>query len=237
MMELSLLVLLSITAAAALLCVYLPLRHLARARQALGGTPRLAAYFAGLGLGYLAVEIALLQKFGLLLGHPNYALSVVLAALLFTTGLGSLWAARVVPAFGNLRFVCYALAAAILLEHVLVFPRLAGLLAWPFAARVALVVVLIAPLGLALGCFFPWVLDRLKGEAASLTPWAWGVNGIFSVVAPILSVAVSMTFGTAALLLSAIPVYLLASLLLPAHLARAAPPGSPAAPPTAEATG
>ena len=61
----------------------------------------------------------------------------------------------------------------------------------------------------------------MKGTASSFTPWAWGVNGIFSVVAPILSVAVSMTFGTSALLLAAVPVYLLASLVLPSALADA----------------
>jgi hypothetical protein len=215
-MELSLLVLLGVTATAAVLCVLLPLRQLAREGTALSDAPRLTVYFAGLGLGYLAVEMALLQKFGLLLGHPNYALSVVLAALLFTTGLGSLWARRIVAGLGNLRFVSYALAATMLLEYFLVFPRLPALLAWPFAARVVVVVLLVAPLGLGLGTFFPTVLDRMKGEAASFTPWAWGVNGVFSVVAPILSVAFSMTFGTAALLLAAIPVYLLACLLLPA---------------------
>jgi spermidine synthase len=224
MMELSLLVLLAVTATAAVLCVYFPLRHLAREGRALPGAPRLTVYFAGLGVGYLAVEMALLQKFGLLLGHPNYALSVVLAALLFTTGLGSVWARRIVAAFGNLRFVSYALAGVILLESQIVFPRLPALLPWPFAARAAVVVLLVAPLGLGLGVFFPWVLDRMKGSAASFTPWAWGVNGIFSVLAPILSVAISMTFGMTALLLAAIPVYLLASLLLPAPFAQAERP-------------
>ena len=227
MMELSLIVLLGITATAAVLCVYLPLRQLAGEGRALRDAPRLTAYFAGLGLGYLAIEMALLQKFGLLLGHPNYALSVVLAALLFTTGLGSLWAQGIVRALGNLRFVAYALAGAILLEYLLAFPRLPGLLVWPFAARVGVVVLLVAPLGLALGTFFPFVLDRMKGQAASFTPWAWGVNGIFSVVAPILSVAVSMTFGTAALLLAAVPAYLVASLLLPAPFASAEAPARP----------
>ena len=219
-MEVSILVLLAVTALAAVLCVYLPLRQLGREGSALPGAPRLTVYFAALGLGYLAVEMALLQKFGLLLGHPNYALSVVLASLLFTTGLGSLWAPRIVAALGNLRFVSYVLSGTILIEYGLVFPRLPALLTASFAARVSIVVLLVAPLGLCLGTFFPWVLDRMKGSAAaSFTPWAWGVNGIFSVVAPILSVAMSMTYGTGALLLAAIPVYLLATLLLPAELA------------------
>jgi spermidine synthase len=220
MLEYSLLILLAVTALAAVLCVYLPLRHLAREGRALPQAPRLTAYFAALGVGYLAIEMALLQKFGLLLGHPNYALSVVLASLLFTTGLGSLWAKPIVAAFGNLRFVSYALAVVILLEYVAVFPRLPSLLAWPFALRVLVVASLVTPFGLCLGTFFPWVLDRLKDGAASFAPWAWGVNGIFSVVAPTLSVAVSVTFGTAVLLLAAAPIYLLGTLLLPPPLAR-----------------
>ncbi len=221
LMETSLLVLLAITTLAAVVTVYLPLRHLTREGRALAEAPRLTAYFAALGLGYLAIEIALLQKFGLLLGHPNYALSVVLASLLFTTGLGSLWARPIVQALGNLRFVSYALAGIVLLEYLAVFPRLPDLLAWPFVLRLLLVVLLVAPLGLCLGTFFPWVLDGMKDTASSFTPWAWGVNGIFSVIAPILSVAVSMTFGTSALLLAAVPVYLVATLLLPPALARA----------------
>ena len=71
-----------------------------------------------------------------------------------------------------------------------------------------------APIGLLLGTFFPTALARLKEEAGPFTPWAWGINGIFSVVAPLLSVAVSMTWGIDALLLGALPFYLVAGLAL-----------------------
>ena len=221
MMEYSLLVLLAITVLAAVLCVYLPLRHLAEGGRGLPDARRLTSYFAALGVGYLAVEMALLQKFGLLLGHPNYALSVVLSSLLFATGLGALWAKAIVSGLGNLRFVSYLLAGVVLFEYIAVFPALPALLAWPLAARVLVVVSLVAPIGLCLGTFFPWALDRIKDSAPFFAPWAWGVNGIFSVVAPILSVAVSMTFGTSALLLAALPVYLVAGFLLPPALALA----------------
>ena len=76
---------------AAALCILLPLRRLAREGARAPGATRFGIYFACIGLGYLAIEMALLQKFGLFLGHPNYALSVVLAALLLTTGVGSAW--------------------------------------------------------------------------------------------------------------------------------------------------
>jgi hypothetical protein len=81
--------------------------------------------------------------------------------------------------------------------------------------RVALVVLLVAPLGVCLGAFVPTALERLKIEAPAYVPWAWGINGIFSVLAPVLSVAFSMTWGIAALLLSAIPVYLITAASLP----------------------
>jgi hypothetical protein len=208
-MELGLLTLLGISAAAALAFVYLPLRDLRR--QGETGAARLVAFFGALGLGYMAVEMALIQKFGLLLGHPNLALSVVLASLLLATGVGSLLSARVVSALGgSLRFVSYALCCVLLAELLLAFPRLSLWMALPLAGRVGLVAALVAPIGLLLGTYFPTGLERLKQVSPGLVPWAWGLNGMASVVAPILAVAVSMTAGISVLVLASLPVYLLA---------------------------
>jgi hypothetical protein len=219
-MELSVLVLLALIGLVAFACVLLPLRILARQGLDVGGRFRLTVYFAGAGIGYLAIEVALLQEFGLFLGHPNHALSVVLAALLLTTGLGSLASAALVRRLGGIRFVAYALAGVVLLLHTLALPRLGGLIALPFAARSLLVLALVAPVGLLLGVFVPTALERLKTDAPAFIPWAWGINGIFSVLAPILAVAFSMTWGIRALLLAAVPVYMLVGFSLPA-------PGAP----------
>ena len=211
-MELSLLILLTLIGAAAVLTVYLPLRWLAG--QARGsGNWRDAVFFGGTGLGYLAIEIALMQKFGLFLGHPNYALSVVLAALLLASGLGALLSTRIVSALGGLRFVAYALAGVLLAEHLLALPALPGLVAWSLAARVAVAFGLVAPLGLLLGTFVPTAIEALKADRPGFVPWAWGINGIFSVLAPVLSIAFSMTFGIGALLLASIPIYLAVGLV------------------------
>jgi hypothetical protein len=89
----------------------------------------------------------------------------------------------------------------------------------------------VAPIGLCLGVFVPTALERLKREAPSYVPWAWGLNGIFSVLSPVLSVAFSMTWGISALLIAAIPVYLVTGFALPAAARAAAPDaGSPAGP-------
>jgi hypothetical protein len=215
-MELSLLLLLGLVAAAAVVCIVVPLRHLGRAGARAPGAARFGVYFAAIGLGYLAIEMALLQKFGLFLGHPNYALSVVLAALLMSTGVGSLFSASLHRAAGGVRVLALALAAVVVGEQLLALPRLPGLIGLPFTARVLIVSALVAPIGVLLGTFFPTALDRLKREASPFVPWAWGLNGIFSVVAPLLSVAVSMAWGISALLLGAVPFYLVAGLALPA---------------------
>ena len=207
-METSSVLLLLVAGLAGLLCVFLPLAFFARDGLRARGTPAAAVYFAGCGLGYLAVEIALMQQFGLFLGHPNHAVSVVLAAMLAASGLGALGAERILAACGGPRFVAYAFCAAVLFEQVLVKPRLDALSALPFAARVAIVFLLVLPIGVALGVFVPSGVERLKAAAPGLVPWAWGVNGIFSVIAPILAIAFSMTFGITLLLLLALPIYL-----------------------------
>ena len=214
-MEYGILLLLALTGIAALVCVYLPLRLIAAQGLKVPRAARFGVYFAAIGLGFLAIEMALLQKFGLFLGHPNYALSVVLASLLLASGLGSLFSARITGWLRRQRFVAYLLSFLVLLELLALYPRLPGLVGAPFAARVILVCLLVAPLGLCLGTFFPSALERLKQDSPAFVPWAWGLNGIFSVVAPVISVAISMTWGIEALLLSALPFYLAAALAFP----------------------
>jgi hypothetical protein len=216
-MELGLLSLLAVCGLAAVLFVYLPLRGLAG--DGGPGAGRLAVFFGALGLGYMAIEMAFIQKFGLLLGHPNHALTVVLASLLFATGVGSLGSAALLRLLrGRLRFAAYALVAVVLAEAVTALPRLRAWVGLPFAARVAIVAALVFPVGVLLGVFFPTGLDRLKSAAPAWAPWAWGLNGMASVVAPVLSVAVSMTFGVTFLLLAAVPVYLVAGFAEPPDL-------------------
>src|SRR4029078_10446257 len=94
---------------------------------------RFALYFSSLAIGYLGVEVALMQLFGLFLGHPNYAISVVLAALLLASGVGALFPEAILKRLPTLRFVSFLLAAFILGEYLAVLPRLSSILGWPFA--------------------------------------------------------------------------------------------------------
>jgi spermidine synthase len=227
-MEVSLLLLAAAIGAGALLCIYLPLRLLVARGARLPTRGRYGVYFAAIGIGFFAIEIALLQRFGLFLGHPNYALSVVLAALLLTSGLGALASPRLPGGEGALRFTAYAVAGTLLAERTLAFPLLPRLAGLGFSLRALVVFLLVAPIGFLLGSFLPRGLERLKAEAPALVPWAWGLNGIFSVLAPVFAIGFSVTWGIEALLLAAIPVYLVAGWALPPPAASPAPSPVPA---------
>jgi hypothetical protein len=223
-MEMSLVLLASAIAVVALVCVYAPTRLLGRGAERASSQWRYALFFGAIG-----VEIALLQKFGLFLGHPNYALSVVLAALLVATGLGALASRRALAVAREIRFLAYGLAVIILVLHSVALPLLPTLAGLSFPLRATLVAMLVLPPGAVMGVFLPAGLERLKAESPGLAPWAWGVNGVFSVLGPVASIALSVTWGINALLLAAVPIYLVAGLALPPLLAerRPCPPRGP----------
>jgi len=199
--------LVQITALAALL-VLLPLRWLARSGVAPDGRWRLLAYFSALGVGFMFVEIVLMQKMVLFLGHPTYAVTVVLTSLLAAAGFGALAAGRLGLATRN---TLVGLLAAIMVAIVavsqaseLLLPDLLGL---AFGARVAVVVGLLAPLGFVLGMPFPLGI-RFLGEACpELVPWAWAVNGFLSVFASIFCVVLAMNIGFGAVLMLGLAIY------------------------------
>ncbi len=177
------------------------------------GRPRAGAlsYFALIGLGFLVLEVVLIQRFVLFLGFPTYSLSVVLAALLLFTGAGA-WLSQRFDANPR-RALLAALgagSAVILAAAYGLQPLLRALIDLPFAARVAITVALLAPAGVALGMAMPLGLRRLTALWPSAAPWAWGVNGVASVVASVIAVSVAITWGFAVATVVAGACYLLA---------------------------
>jgi hypothetical protein len=167
-------------------------------------------FFAAIGLGFLLLEVALIQRFVLFLGFPTYALSVVLFALLVFTGLGSLLSTR---AADPRRSLLGALGVACVLIGASAYglqPLLRELIQLPFALRVTLTVVMLAPLGLTLGMSMPLGLGRLLALYPKGVPWAWGINGIASVLASVLAVFVAIEFGFAVTTLVSLACYLAA---------------------------
>jgi MFS family permease len=147
-------------------------------------------YFGGLGLGFLLVEIPLLQRFILFLGHPTLALAAVLSGLLLCSGLGSLLAQRV-------RFIS-ALSGLILV--IMIWPvvldlAMEELLGWPLWARLGATAVLLAPIGVLMGIPFPAGLARMEAVMPGVTGWAWAVNGCLSVISAVLAALLALDWG------------------------------------------
>jgi spermidine synthase len=173
------------------------------------GTGRILMFFSALGIGYISIEIAVIQKLTLLLGQPVYSLTVTLFSLLLFTGLGSLRVARLVrPHTRSARVVPFLIAIYIGLINLCSPLVVAWLIAAALPIRMLACVLLLAPLGLLLGIPFAYGLRVTHEHEPQLTPWAWAVNGCLSVVGSILSVVVSMNFGFSAVLWLAALIYL-----------------------------
>jgi hypothetical protein len=163
-------------------------------------------YFSCLGLGFIAVELSLLQHLTLLLGHPIFTLSILLFTLLAAGGLGSSKSGR----FGGGR-VCFAIAG-LGLVYALALPRIVPpLLPLPLAGRIAVAIVLVAPLGFAMGMPFPRGLERTGRGSLPAPPFYWGLNGIFSVVGSLLTMVVAVTLGFTVAMAAGCACYLVAA--------------------------
>ena len=172
---------------------------------------RVLLCFLALGMGYLFVEIALIQRLVLYLANPVYAVAVVLAGLLFISGLGSAWAARQLRKEASAtRLACIAAVIVAGTSTVYAFglhPVLMTLLGLPLPARMIVALAVMLPLA-AIGMPFPLVLHHLGQTHDELLPWAWAVNGCASVVAGPLATLLALGAGLPAVLLASSACYL-----------------------------
>jgi hypothetical protein len=194
----------------AALFIFLPLRKLASAGLRTPGVLGIFGYFAALGLGFMLIEIALMQKLVIFLGHPTYALSVVLTSLLAAAGTGSLLAGRIERVQStHLRTILIGIVAVVALDVAAVNWLLPHLLGLPLAARIAVVLALLVPTGLVLGMPFPSGMRIVQEKAPALVPWGWAVNAFFSVFGSIFCIVLSMGIGFSNVFWVALAVYVL----------------------------
>jgi hypothetical protein len=176
-----------------------------------------AVYFAGIGLAFMLVEIAMMQGLSIFLGHPIYALVVVLAGLIFSAGIGSLTsekfafasslAGRIPPLFAGGSVLCYALIAPSAIHEFSM-----GTLWY----RVVLSILLVTPCGFVMGFCFPVGLRRMSalGQQANL-PWIYSLNGASSVLGSFIAILICMETSIGLCLLTAAALYCLSGLVLP----------------------
>ncbi len=205
----ALLTLMGISAGLVVLFVLVPLIVAGGGRSPRWG-PTLA-YFGALGAGFMLIEVSVLQRFVLLLGHPVYSLTVTLFSLLLGTGLGAAWSRRL----DGQRLVraaaaaLFAIAVLSLSWTTLMSPILAWAMPLPRTARIAVAVLALVPVGFLLGIPMPTGLRLLSVRAPQMVPWAWGMNGAFSVVGATLAIFVAMNWGFQMALMAASGIYLI----------------------------
>jgi len=194
------------------------------------GSPvgRMLVYFALIGLAFMLVEIAFIQKFQLILGHPVFALALVLAGFLLFAGVGSALSRRLARWLEGLGLALpapwlLAIPLGLLCALELILLSFAGpwLMAQPLPLRAAGALLLIAPLAFCMGMPFPWGLRRLeemrkpwREQGEALVAWAWGVNGFASVVGAVAAGLLAIAVGFSGLLALGVFCYLGAAALL-----------------------
>jgi predicted membrane-bound spermidine synthase len=172
-------------------------------------------YFIAIGAGYILVEVALIQKFVLFLGHPTYALTVVIFSMLLSSGMGSFWSRRLVGQ--SQAKLSIALGAVVILVGAMaavVSPLVAGGVGWPQWLKIATAVVLIFPAGFAMGMPFPSGLKRLEARQESSVRWAWSLNAAASVMGSAGAIVCAIYFGLIQTLLIGAALYGLSLVIL-----------------------
>jgi len=181
------------------LCIVVPL-WMTSGSGVLSGHQPLLAYFGAIGLGFMLVETSQMQRLIVVLGHPTYGLSVVLFALLVSSGIGSFFSRGIgrdgAPGAGTLQLTLLLVVLGIL---GLVTPAITGMFAASATpVRIAVSVLVLAPAGFLMGMAFPLGMKLASRRAAALSPWLWGVNGALSVCASVLAVVISLSLGISA---------------------------------------
>jgi spermidine synthase len=188
-------ILLTVVAGLTFLCIIVPL--ILTKKVILRGFSPLVIFFAFIGFGFMLVEISQMQRLIIFLGHPTYGLSVVLFALLLSSGLGS-YSTQKMDNFNLTRSAIIRLF--FLLCLLAIFGKLTSYAMSEFQGSTTMLRILVAigvlfPIGLFMGMAFPIGMKIASTKSASLTPWLWGINGATSVCASVLAVIIAISSG------------------------------------------
>jgi spermidine synthase len=195
-----------------------------------GGRTLQLLYFIAVGLGYILVEITFIQRFVLFLGHPTYALTVVIFLLMLSSGAGSMASRKWLSRPSRVKIPLAAIVAALLAYVGVLHHLLGSLVGLPFFVKLLVSALLLIPVGFAMGMPFPtglrWLAgDEVEAEDATIAPadgaasqrnaveWAWAMNAASSVLGSVLAIVIAIQVGLNLTLTCGAAAYLLALLL------------------------
>jgi hypothetical protein len=175
------------------------------------GIATMIPYFAALGMGFILIELALLQKLILLMGNPTMTFALLLFTLLISSGAGSLLSARIAKNnMKNLVFIIGGIAGLGILYFLFLPPIIYSTIAEPIEAKAAVSIAILAPIGFLMGMPLPTGMRLLKVHRPDYIPWMWAVNGAFSVLGAVLAIALGIMYGSSLAMILGILIYLVA---------------------------
>ncbi len=174
------------------------------------GSLKTLSYFVFLGVGYILIQVAFIQKFILFLGHPTYALTVIIFSMLVSSGVGSYRSKRIAGDERRLARVLTTIGALVAILAFFSAPLTTAGVGWPFWIKVIVTVVLIAPAGYFMGMPFPAGLAQLERKQPAYVRWAWSLNAAASVMGSALALFLAIYVGLRVTLLIGGALYLAA---------------------------
>lgn len=208
-----LLVMFTLSVITAVIFIILPLARFQRRGIQTPNVLQILAYFSLLGVGYITIEVVLIQRFTLFIGYPTQAITITIFSMLFFSAMGSLAAQQICTSASRLKQVMLLLVSTIVL-YILGLPALLqALQQLSDPLRLGGSIIMIAPLAFLLGMPFPTGIRQLHQGGSGIVAWAWGMNGVFSVIGSVLVIIVSMlTSFTVALAMTSV-MYAIAAIL------------------------
>jgi spermidine synthase len=201
---------------AAFILILLPLFFLRTEKKEAEGRRNIFIYFLAIGLAFIFIELAFIQKFTLILSQPLYAVAVALCAFLIFSGLGSLYVQHRMKIESNLIIPIILRRSVMLIGLITVFyivllPLVSSaIMALPESVRILSVFIIAAPLAFVMGMPFPLGFAMLQETRPHFMPWAWGINGCASVLSAMLAVLLAIDIGFNGVMLFAVALYFIA---------------------------
>jgi hypothetical protein len=214
--EVTLLLILAQSIVLAAVLILIPLFRYSKQGLQFRNKWRWLGYFACLGLGFIMIEISFIQRFTLYLGQPVYTLAVIIAGLLLFTGIGSYFSSTInIDSNGLVKKYLPALLVVLLLTSFVTPMLFRSTIQWRLPVRITLTLLLVAPMGVLLGIPFPTGIKTVSRISEAFIPWAWGVNGFFTVIGSVGAVILGMMLGFKMVILLATAFYAIAIFLVP----------------------
>lgn len=193
--ETTLLAILIQTVIIAGLLILLPLRKL-RGSGKSKFSKQFLIYFACLGLGYIMLQICLIQKFTLFLGQPVYTLLTVVSTMLISSGIGSMFSVKFFANSKKKLYIIFVIIAVLAITLGILVPVIFdAMVRLELIWRVVISALIIAPLGFFMGMPFPIGLTLIDDDDRRYAAFAWGINGFFSVIGTVTAIILAMTAG------------------------------------------